>query len=446
MNSRPICAKCYRFQPQRNKTITGAPGNMAERQSSKRPPAWLLDLTRLMSRVGRGPMTGIDRVEAAYLAQLLRENTPLFGLVRSSLGFVVLDRAGMQAVQARLAGNTKWGKPDLLSRFFLKATPARRAAESDLRRLCIKRASPAGLPRLLAQTLPAGVVWLNVGHTNLDAATFDAVHSIVGARAHVLVHDMIPLIYPQYQRPGTVSTFEQRMKTISAKADMVLYNSGQSQRDATQYFESWGRIPTGLVAHLGVEMPTPEPAPLPQGVDKSAPYFVTIGTIEPRKNHALLLDIWEKWAQDMAPDNAPLPPLVIIGSRGWNNAAVFRRLDAKPTGIVELNGLSDAQMAALVKNARAALFPSLAEGFGLPVCEAALLGCEIVANDLPVTREILGNIPIYANAQDMYSWRDIIRELNVKPKAEQSKQQRAKTVSSLPTWQNHFNTVLNMSW
>ena len=57
-------------------------------------PARLLDLTRLVSRLGRGPMTGIDRVECAYLTHLASRETLLFGLVRSAAGWLLLDQSG----------------------------------------------------------------------------------------------------------------------------------------------------------------------------------------------------------------------------------------------------------------------------------------------------------------------------------------------------------------
>lgn len=414
---------------------------MIEPQTPKKPAAWLLDLTRLTSRVGRGPMTGIDRVEAAYLRQILAADTPIFGLVRTSLGFCLLDRKGLAALNNRIAGSTSWGNPDLLSRLFLKSEKTRRSVESDLRRLCIHRTISRGLSRMLVRALPKNVIWLNVGHTNLNPTIFDAVHQVEGGRAHVMVHDVIPLIYPEYQRVGTVEQFTKRMQSIAKNADLVIYNSHQSQKDAKPFFKKWGRIPEGLVAHLGIERPTPDPTALPPNLNLSQPYFVTVGTIEPRKNHAFLLDIW----QQMHTEDTPLPQLVIIGNRGWNNEAVFRRLDANPAGVIELNGLNDAAMAALVQGARALLFPSLAEGFGLPPGEAILLGTPVVTTDLAVIREILENIPIYANALDMYPWIQIIRELTTKAKIEQSKKGSAGKNSRLPTWQDHFNMVLTMS-
>ena len=402
----------------------------------RRARPYLLDLTRLMSRVGRGPRTGIDRVEAAYLAHLLSRDGVLFGLVRTSLGFILLDRNGVAALRARLEGRLPWGRAGMLARVTAGSDRARQRAESDLRRLAAGRATRGGLARLLRQHLPEEFVWLNVGHSNLGEPVFQAVHQ-AGGMAHVLVHDMIPLDHPGFQRPGTVEKFERRMQAVCAHADRVIYNSGVSRDDAERYFNGWGRVPAAVVAHLGVDDVRPDRTGLPEWLKPDQPYFTITGTIEPRKNHALLLDVWQALAAQKAD---PMPQLLVIGARGWNNRAVFDRLDARPPGVIELPGLSDGAMAALVAGARAALFPSLAEGFGLPPCEAHALGTPVVANDLPVLREVLGNIPIYASVTDMYSWLKTITVLADGKETRQSEQ-----AGALPTWLEHFNLVLKVS-
>ncbi len=386
-------------------------------------------------------MTGIDRVEAAYLSHLSAAPEPLFALVRTALGFVLLDRGGVEALHSRLSGRASWGPPDLLSRLTHRRAPMRRRAESDLRRLALARSGRKGLARMLARHLPEGTVWLNVGHSNLSDDVFAAVRA-AGGQAHVMVHDMIPLEHPEYQRPGTVALFERRMRAVSRRADLVIYNSAASRRAAERYFSEWGRIPPGLVAHLGIEVREPAPDALPAGLDLATPYFVALGTIEPRKNHALLLDIWEDLTA-----HGPAPNLYIVGNRGWNNQAVFARLDARPRGVIELDRLSDGAVAALLQGARALLFPSHAEGFGLPPCEAHALGTPVVASDLPVIREILGNIPIYASPADMYSWRKTIQALAEETETRQSTSTGGGQGAgpALPTWEEHFNQVLRVS-
>ena len=398
------------------------------------PPARLLDITRLISRAGRSP-TGVDRVEKAYLDHLLTHPAPLFALARTSLGYALLDRAGAAAMAARLDGAVPWGAPDRLSRLSRRKPAPVRRAESDLRRWAVARCLPGRLPAMLARHLPRGTAYLNVGHSNLTDRVFWAVRHGAGGRIAVMIHDVIPLEFPHYQRPGMADRFRALLKRVRAKADLVIYNTQDTQTRAEAQMRRWGPVPPGIVAHLGVTIPTA--GPLPDAVDPARPWFVILGTIEPRKGNDLLLDVWE--------DMADPPQLLICGARGWNNDAVFDRLDRlDPDGpIRELPGLSDAQVAAVLQGARALLFPSRAEGFGLPPAEAAALGVPVISSDLPAVREVLGEIPVYLPETDRYLWKNTIESLSKGRKRVEPATVTRKFAP--PTWAEHFKSVLRFT-
>lgn len=410
------------------------------------PDALVLDLTRLVSRAGRGALTGVDRVELAWLRHLLDCDAPVFGLVRSAPGRVVLGRAGMAALAARIAGDVDWGPPDALSRLHLRQSHARRRAVSDMRRHALPGCgllhSGAALARALHWQAGPGLRYLNTGHSHLEPAVFAAVHAVPGAKATVLVHDTIPLDHPEFTRPGQDAAFAAKLAAVSAGADRVIYNSDATRRSAEAHLSRLGRVPPGVVAHLGITPPQPAPETLPdnlRAVIARRRYFVALGTIEPRKNHALLLDIWDGLVRDLPA--ADVPALIVAGARGWRNRAVFARLDeatgATPRHIFEAQGLPDGAVTALLAGARGLLFPSLAEGFGLPVAEAAALGVPVLCNDLAVTREIMGHYPVYANVGDAYSWRKEILTL-----AQGESPQRRSGAVTLPTWAGHFEVAL----
>ncbi len=235
------------------------------------------------------------------------------------------------------------------------------------------------------------------------------------------------------------------MQLVSTEADLVIYNSRATRTAAERHFTKLGRVPPQIVAHLGIDMPQESDASgIPADVDLSKPYFVSLGTIEPRKNHAFLLDIWEHFAQTLPADQ--IPQLVIIGRRGWANDAVFDRLDTSPVmgrHVVELSGLDDHAVAALIQRARALLMPSHVEGFGLPPGEALMLGTPAIVNDLDIYREVFGNNLVYLNVDDMYPWAGQIIEL---ARAEKNVRRAADgEVFELPTWQEHFNLVLKVT-
>lgn len=388
-------------------------------------PARLLDLTRLMSRWGRGPMTGVDRVEFAYLTQVLAMDAPAFGLVRSALGFLLLDLAGMRLLLADLP---PMAQPDLIGRIAYRRDRLRATAEAVLRRAAVARCPRRGLRRMLLRHLPAGGSYFNVGHANLDAATFRQLRD-AGWSITVLVHDTIPLDHPEFARPGSVEAFRRKMRVVAQQADRVIHTT-QAARAATEaQFARFGRVPPGFVAPLGVPVPKPVPQELP--FVPQPPYFLCLGTIEPRKNHLMLLDVWQNLP-------APVPQLYIVGRRGWSNVAVFDRLDHLPSDapIHEVAGLSDGAVAALLQGAQALLFPSFAEGFGLPAVEAAALGTPVIASDLAAFREILGENAVYLEASDSYSWMETIRAWT-RPRA------LTDTVKIPPSWRVHFMIIFD---
>lgn len=408
---------------------------MARPTDPPSPPARLLDITRLIRRAGRRP-TGIDRVELAYLQHLASDPVPLFALARSAWGYILLDAAGIADISARLTGARPWGRADLLSRLARRLPPESARAESDLRRAACARCRPQRLARMLHRHLPGGFAYLNVGHSDLSARSLRGIRRGGAGRIAVMIHDVIPLEFPQYQRPGTPEQFRAKLKRVRARADLIIYNSADSRTRAEAQMRAWGAPPEGVVAHLGVELP--EPAPLPPGIDPSHPYFVALGTIEPRKGHDLLLDLWEEMGEGA-------PGLILCGARGWNNDAVFDRLARLPKDgpVQERAGLDDARIAALLAHSRGLLFPSRAEGYGLPPIEAAALGVPVVSHDLPSVREVLGNIPVYVKDSDRYQWLSAIKTL--------SKGQRAPCEAASdagftpPGWKDHFNIVLRLT-
>ncbi|WP_298858818.1 glycosyltransferase family 1 protein [uncultured Sulfitobacter sp.] len=398
------------------------------------PPARLLDFTRLLRRAGR-VWTGVDRVELAYLEALIADAIPVWGLARTPIGYVVLDRAGLTEFHRRLTGAGQPTSPDLLSRMVRGLHPVARVALSDARKLSVGRCLPSRLAVTLRKLLPAGTAYLNTGHSNLSMRVLEALRSLPHARIAVLVHDVIPLEYPQYQRPGTVEAFEKKMQRVRQFADLIIYNSADTQMRTERAMAGWGDVPKGIVAHLGTMQPVADPTSLPKGLPPQEPYFVTVGTIEPRKNHALLLDVWE----ELGP-NAPM--LLICGGRGWNNDAVFARLDSlgPETRVRELSGLDDGALAALVQGARALLFPSYAEGFGLPAVEALMLGTPVICADITTFREILGKNAVYVDDSSLELWHDAI--VNWSKQAQDTYQDRE---FEAPSWEAHFKVALSLT-
>lgn len=395
--------------------------------------ARLLDLTRLASRHGRGPLTGVDRVEAAYLRELLAREDPAFGLLRVPLGYLLIDRAGMAALRDRLDGRPV-GPPDRLGRLLRRRQPLRARLEADLRRLAVAACLPWRLTAMLCRHLPPGSAYLNTGHSNLTGAGLRRIRA-AGLRIAVLVHDVIPLDHPEFARAGTVPVFARKMAAAAAHADLLIHSTDDARRRTEARLS---HVPPGLLAPLGVTVPQPDPASLPPDLPPPRPWFVALGTLEPRKNHALLLDVWDGLHARLPA--AEVPALLILGARGWADPALFRRLDASPWRehtVFERSGLGDGAVAALLAGAEALLFPSLAEGFGLPPAEAAALGVPVVSSPLSAIRETLNDYPVYLDPADRYSWLDTVAAWGQRRRGQRARGRPA------PTWEDHFRTVLS---
>ena len=182
---------------------------------------------------------------------------------------------------------------------------------------------------------------------------------------------------------------------------------------------------------------------LPAGsvITPDRPTFVVLGTIEARKNHLMLLQIWERLIQRFG---TAAPRLLIIGQRGWECEQVFGLLDNSALlreAVVELSNCSDEALAGHLASARALLFPSLIEGYGLPLIEALRAGAPVIASDLPVFREIGEGIPDFLDPLDEAAWEHAIMDY-----AEPSSRARHHQLQRLsqyraPTWEDHFTKV-----
>jgi glycosyltransferase involved in cell wall biosynthesis len=400
------------------------------------PRSVLLDVTRLVSRVGGGPATGIDRVERAMLRGLLNRDVDLFGLCRTADGFALLERSGLRSLARQLDGEAPWGPCDLVGHLSLRIPGQRCAAESDVRRLSSGRARAAGLGALLGSRLPDGTAYLNVGHGNLTDTVFRAVRSVPSSRTAVLIHDAIPLRLPWTQRAGASGRFRERLSAVASHADVVFCPSEAEREHVAAALRECGGAPPIVVAPLGVDPQIPDPGPPGSDGWPTGAYFAAVGTLEPRKSLSLLLDVWEHLAGILSAEE--LPGLAIIGRRGWESDDFFRRLDglnSRIPAIREFSNASDGARTALVSGARALLFPSIAEGYGLPPLEALSVGVTPVCAPLPVYRETMGDAAVYADADDMYQWAGVVTYLT-------RGDARAKPEWAPPSWDDHVNKVL----
>lgn len=373
-------------------------------------PPVLLDVSRLVWRAWIGKLpTGIDRTALAYVEHF---------------------RARARAVVQR-GGHTRTLSRHVSQRLFDILLAGGAAARGRLMRL-----AAAGL--MTGEAVRPGTLYLNVGHTGLDRPGHARWLDRVKPRAVYFVHDLIPLTHPEYCRVGEPDKHRRRITAMLDHGAGIIGNSRETIDELASFARREARaMPTALVAPLGIDIMDGGAAP----VMPVAPSFVTVGTIEARKNHLLLLNIWAELARSLGPQ---CPQLLVIGQRGWESEQVvdmFERCEAIRACVVELPRCTDAQLSAHIRGARALLFPSFVEGYGLPLVEALACGTPVIASDLRVFRELAGDIPDYLSPIDGLGWRDLILDY-----ARPDSARRADQIARLPGWQppsweRHFSLV-----
>lgn len=382
----------------------------------------VLDLSRTFSRLGHPVQTGIDRVERAYLEEVIRQEG--WVIIRTIRGFLMFEPDRVKRL------------PEYFDRSDLDGADM----ASTIRAIASMRASSLSIRKIMWR-MPNGLAYVNVGHTNLNAQTFRAMMEMPDHSKIVMIHDTIPIDHPEFQTDVARSKFIERLTATINFANHIIVPSDDVKNRIEQRMIGTGhRVPV-MVAPIGIDA---ESAPV--NVQKSEkPYFVVLGTIEPRKNHAFLLDIWERMHQKM--DASKVPELRIIGARGWKNEALFDRLDNSPLmgrTIFELGPLPDKEMKEHLAGATGLLFPSLAEGFGLPPYEAAALGVPSICSPLPSVEAHLAEMAVYAQPGDMYQWFKAIRDLASEDLAEQTRRRSELRAYRLPTWYRHFARVFDL--
>lgn len=219
-----------------------------------------------------------------------------------------------------------------------------------------------------------------------------------GVHVAFVVYDLLPLQRPEWFTPAVGTRFAAWFATISSLADSLLCISEAVRNDlgwALQALALPGSSPPQLTTlRLGGTLAQSCPSRgLPGDVDEllawvaSAPTVLVVGTIEPRKGHDDALAAFERlWLQP----GGPHPRLLIVGRPGWGTESLQENLRSHPAAGNDLRWLKDASdelLDLLYATCHGVLVPSRAEGFGLPLLEAAGHGKPILARDLPVFRE-----------------------------------------------------------
>jgi glycosyltransferase involved in cell wall biosynthesis len=224
---------------------------------------------------------------------------------------------------------------------------------------------------------------------------------VMGVRCVFVVYDVLPLLQPHRFTPSAQRSFRHWASLLAIHADALFCISNSvafEVRDVMR--DRFGLTQTDLPIswfHLGADLPTETIAS--RGASSAEEKTVLmVGTIEPRKGHSQVLDALELLWRDGVQAH-----LTMVGRPGWRMETFVDRLRHHPelnARLHWLNDADDAQLACCYSRADGLIMASEAEGFGLPLIEAAHYGAPIFARDIPVFREVAGVHATYFSAQD----------------------------------------------
>ena len=257
--------------------------------------------------------------------------------------------------------------------------------------------------------LAEGGIYLNVSQFPLGVdAAFRWLDRSGKARAVFFIHDLLPLETPEFFRPAERPRHLRRLGTLARYGAGAIVSTGLARESLLARLRTMGRadMPV-LVAPLPVDAAFASPCGIEAAISRH-PYFVSVGTIEPRKNHLTLLHVWRELMEAYGAD---APKLLLIGERGWENEQVMDLIERCPAlkgHVILASGLATPVVRRLIGGARALLAPSFQEGYGLPVAEGFAAGVAVIASDIPVFREIAGGRATLVDPIDGPGWKSAI--------------------------------------
>ena len=238
----------------------------------------------------------------------------------------------------------------------------------------------------------------------------------LGVRTYFVVYDLLPVRMPQYFPPSAAQAHAAWLDVV-AQADGALCIS----RAVADDLQAWlGERPANRAKpmhvawfHLGCDLENSAPTlGMPEDADRllaqlaARPAFLMVGTLEPRKGHALALAAFEQLWRQGADVN-----LVIVGKQGWMVEDLVHRLQTHPEArrLFWLPDVSDAFLERIYAASTCLVAASEGEGFGLPLVEAARHKLPIIARDIPAFREVAGDHAHYFPGMDAQSLADAVR-------------------------------------
>jgi glycosyltransferase involved in cell wall biosynthesis len=236
-----------------------------------------------------------------------------------------------------------------------------------------------------------------------------------GGKIVFMLYDIIPIRHPHFCHPHHNRLFTKWLTEIVFKADCIISISEYVSKDTVKYMDEiefpvesrpamrWSHLGVDLVASNDIEFSSKSVFNF-----TSSPAYLSVGAIEPKKNYSIILDAVEKAWNEGADFT-----YIIVGSYGWGQTQLKNRIlehDEYGNRLQWLQTITDSELVYFYSNCHYLIQGSLAEGFGLPVVEAARFGLTSICSDIPVLKEITRGTGLYFSPKNINHLAKILKD------------------------------------
>jgi hypothetical protein len=410
-----------------------------------------------MKRLRKKSPAGMSRVEAHVLAGALALDPERVGFCHWNRYNGAIEKLARSEAQELLksygqSGGKSHGAQRNRGNLALGVL---REVERRVRTVARKKLGQArhrlGLGRMFARFNPGDVFVLS-GTTwdMLDAAALEKILSRNGVRLVAFLHDMIPWLFPhQFQEEGAVGNFLRLAELIGRRASLVLCNSKNTSDDFARFATEAGIGPGRKeVIHLGANSPDPlarQPAGVPDDLFERG-YVLSVGTLQVRKNQQLLYTLWRRFAEE---GREKAPRLVLAGLPGWLTGDLMFQIRKDPMvkdSIIVLHHVDDTELSWLYGHSRFTLYPSLYEGWGLPIVESFQHGKPCIASNTSSMPEAGQGLALHLDPMDFMAWSREIQRRFDDALLLASESERIRTGFRPRSWQEFSSDFADRVW
>jgi glycosyltransferase involved in cell wall biosynthesis len=287
--------------------------------------------------------------------------------------------------------------------------------------------------------LSTGATWqFHTYHARIDRLKHGT-----GVIFAAFVHDMVPILFPEWSVKHTTDAFELWAREVLPRADILFTNSDATARDVAAFARQNALpIPPAIKLPMGKSFVAQQDLPPPLHPNK---FVLFVSTIEPRKNHAATLRLWRRLLQRLPTEM--VPDLVFAGRVGWLARDVIgqaENADWLGGKLRLIEAPSDAELASLYRDCFFTIYPSFYEGWGLPVTESLGFGKPVAASNKGSIPEAGGEFCAYFDPDDLNDAERVVRGLIEHPERVASLEAKIAAKFRPPGWDATAQATLSV--